>query len=130
MKTTLKTLLISAAIILPISAFAADTTAKPDTQKMQQQCMKGQPCPMAEDMGKMQSQMGDMMAQMQSMMGMTKDKNMMDSMQKMHGQMGDMMKNMQEMHKNMGMMDGMDMGTTKEKPAQDSQKADPHHPKK
>ncbi len=105
MKTTLKTLLVSAAIILPLAAHAENNSMgmdKMDGKMMMQQCVKGQPCSMSEDMGKMQGQMGDMMQNMQGMMGMMKDPAMKEKMLKMHDQMGDMMKNMQEMHKNMG----------------------------
>lgn len=130
MKNTLKTLIIASAFVLPLTAHAEDNSmgmGKMDGKMMMQQCMKDKPCPMSDDMGKMQGQMGDMMQNMQSMMGMMKDPAMKEKMQKMHEQMGNMMQNMEQMHKNMGMMGGNDNMDSMKK---DDSEHESHHPKK
>lgn len=103
MKTKLKMLFATTAIILPISSFAADE--KP-MQPSDKPIGMMQNCPQAERMDTLQKDMDKMAQEMQSMMSKTKDKEMKERMQEMHGQMKNVMKTMQEMHQNMGMGKG------------------------
>lgn len=107
MKTTLRTLLIASAFILPMSAAYAghDGNAAPNMM-----CAPDKECPMGDQAGDMQTRMGGMMSGMQGMMEQMKDPAMKEKMQKMHGDMGAMMQHMQQMHEQMAqmpcMMDG------------------------
>ncbi|GER08859.1 hypothetical protein GCM10007972_27830 [Iodidimonas muriae] len=108
MKTTLRTLLLATALILPVSAYAGHHESGSDEHKMEkmQMCMQGEKCPMADQMGDMHSKMESMMSDMKDMTEHMKDPAMKEKMQKMHGDMGGMMEHMEQMHKNMGTMMG------------------------
>lgn len=108
MKTTIKTLLIASAFILPISAYAGhDGKTAPKMGGMPMMCAPDTKCPMADQMGDMQTRMGGMMSGMQGMMEQMKDPAMKEKMQKMHEDMGAMMQHMQQMYEQMGQMPGM-----------------------
>lgn len=106
MKTTLKTLLIASALILPMSAaYAAhDGKAAPKMEGMQMMCKPDMKCPMGDQMGDMQTRMDTMMSGMQGMMEQMKDPAMKEKMQQTHKDMGAMMQHMQQMHEQMGQM--------------------------
>jgi signal recognition particle GTPase len=106
MKTTLKTLLIASAFILPLGgAYADDLNA----------CNPGEHnCALTDHMVDMQKGMGDMSGKMrmmdehmQQMMQKTSDPAMKQEMESMHKDMGDMMKQCQQMREKMGKMSGM-----------------------
>lgn len=90
MKNTLKALLLTTALILPIAAHAEDM----------RMCEPGTHCPMMEKLGGMQKQMGDMMNTMHNMM----EKPCDESMKK---DINGMIMQMQGMHEHMGGMVGM-----------------------
>lgn len=123
MKTTIKTLLIASAFILPISAAYAGHDGKPAAKMegMQMMCKPDMKCPMGDQMGDMQTRMDTMMSGMQGMGEQMKDPAMKEKMQKMHKDMGDMMKHMQQMHEQMGQMPCM-MGNKDESPENDEHK--------
>ncbi|MBO6548539.1 MAG: hypothetical protein JJ964_02825 [Rhizobiales bacterium] len=106
MKKILKTLLIATALTSPIAANAGNHNHSKGQMGSTDMCVTGEKCPMADQMGKMQTKMGSMMTHMQGMMEMMKDPDMKKKIQKMHVDMGSMMQHMQQMHKQMGTMMG------------------------
>ena len=81
MKNTLKTLLIASVFVLPASAYAGHHEHSEGKMESMKMCTLGEKCPMANQMGDMQTKMGGMMSNMQGMMEMMKDPAMKEKMQ-------------------------------------------------
>lgn len=101
MKHALKTLLIAAALVLPVSTWAGHHEQDEGNMNPMQMCKPEQECPMADNMKGMQNKMGGMMSDMHGIMKQTKDPVMKEKMGKMHGDMGGMMQHMKQMHEQM-----------------------------
>lgn len=114
MKNTLKTLLIASVLVLPVSAYAGHQEHNEEKVESIKMYATGEKCPIANQMGDMQTKMGGMMDKM-------KDPAMKEKMQKMHGDMGGMMQHMQQMHEQTGEMPGM-MGDKGNNPEHDEHK--------